>query len=1082
MNLVKRNSIASWLRSVVLVLITLTFSVGCNNEGHHPGYAENGKPSSGNTSKTVQDSCITPNSGCDCSVEGESINCGNVVETYENYVTCSKGTRVCENGKWGDCIGESSEQKTLQSVTQRLPRSVPKRSVLTLGSTSAGCDNPCDPMCNRVADSPGNFNAGVGFVNDTTGLSLERAVLVGCDALTITPASTTATVTQILPSVSAVPIKLTAKLTPSCMVSPFPVSWTVDRFDIATVTGTNDTNGEFSVLHAITGDVTVTAYAAGLSATTKIRVIVNTVQSTSAAPNELATSTQIGKFTGSGTAATRVTWLYPYASTYFPIGLLAPVIQYSFNTESSGGATKVSLRYPENATAATATFNYSLIVKEANVVSKNAPAYRPANTTDPQVVMPQIAWQAFEQSARGNNASLVIQRLRSDGTTLENETFRSIRIVDGQLKGTVFYNSYSSQMGGANTGAVLAIRPGASSPVLAVQPSGKCTVCHTINTEGTRLIVAGARTTTSVQFDNSRRFDVSDSTLWPSPTVLNNYDSSTGTDTVNIQGDKFNFGGPWKDGSLYMTHGGKTSYAGDANWHAPPDYSRLYDPNSPATAKTVTNFNNISAITPKFSLDGKKLAFSFWGASGSTLPQTPSGTLSADSTGKSLVVVDFGCSTSSCTNTSTGWKVTNARNVTPGVTHKVGWPTFTPAGDAVLYQRQFGSAKAFLTTWSTSDLNTIGGALAEIWMSNIPPDKSTAAIPTELRALNGLNAAGTASYLPVTPASPTPSYHSTNATFTINQSDNCNNSATVSGVNDYQLNYLPWMAPVEAGGLNWVVFTSRRMYGNIADDDPWDAEPGPTACNGWTCTCTSGNPPTKKLWIAALEKTFTPGTDPSHPAFYLPGQELMAGNSDGYWVNSQCSTLGSTCATSDDCCGGTGTSPTTRCAASTNTCQNISACAAPGASCTATSDCCTGLICGGAKTCVNPLFYATKTYQREYIASCPTGTQVVWRFFEWQATIPASSSIDLYVQTKVTATDAYAPATPVLMASISTTTATNVWAHGALTADDALKLASPSVGSQAYLLVTMTFKPDSTATLSPVLTNWQQNYDCLDAE
>lgn len=331
MNLVKRNLIALWLRSVVIVLANFALWIGCKSEEHHPGYAANQTPIFERSSEDKQDSCISPNLGCDCSNEGASIACGNVVETYENYVTCSRGTRLCQNGKWGDCIGEISEQKTTQSVTKLSPGSIQKRSILSLGSTSSSCDNPCDPMCNQVADSSGDFDAGLGFVNDTTGLSLERAVLVGCDSLTITPASTTATVTQIIPSVTAAPIKLTAKLTPSCMVSPFPVSWTVDRFDIASITGTNDTNGEFSVLHATAGDVTVTAYAAGLSATTKIRVVVNTNQSTSTSPNEVATSSQVGKFTGNGTVATRVTWLYPYANTYFPIGLLAPVIQYSLS-------------------------------------------------------------------------------------------------------------------------------------------------------------------------------------------------------------------------------------------------------------------------------------------------------------------------------------------------------------------------------------------------------------------------------------------------------------------------------------------------------------------------------------------------------------------------------------------------------------------------------------------------------------------------------------------------------------------------------------------------------------------------------
>jgi len=1076
--------IVHWIRVTLCASLLLTQGLGCHSSSSHPGNYDDGDSGTGSTSGRVVDRCAVPNVGCPCSLENESLDCGKVVETYDTYVTCSEGKRTCSGGQWGECVGETIVQKSTLGLSRRATGSGISRSALSLGSTGAACNNACDPQCTLVADQPGGFDAGFGFVNGpTTGLVLEKTVMIGCSKLTITPSSTTATVTQISPSVVAAPIKLTAVLTPACMNSPFAVSWTIDRFDIASVTGTNDTNGELDVLHASSGDVIVTAYAAGLSATTKIHVKVNAVDSSiaSVAPNDIATAAQIGKFTGTGTQATRVTWLYPYANTYIPTGLLAPVVQYWYSTETSGGATKVSLRYPENATAAAAEFNYSIIVKESNNVSHSAPANRPSNTTDPQVIIPQVAWQAFEQTARGQKASLAIQRLRNDGTTLENETLQSIYMVDGQLKGTVFYNSYSSQIGTANTGAVLAIKPGASAPVLAVQPSGKCTVCHTLNNNGTRIIVSGGRTTSSASFDNSRRYDLTTPSQWPSPTVLNSYDSPSGTDVTNIPGDKFNFGGSWTDGSLYMTHGGNSTNGGDANWHAPPDYSRLYDPTNPATPKPVANWTNISAVTPKFSPDGTKLAFAYMGASGSTLPQSPSGTIGPDSTGKTLVVADFSCTTPPCTSASTGWTVTNARKVTPGVTDKVAWPTFTPAGDAVLYQRQVGSAKAFLSSWSASDVNTIGGAKAEIWMSNIPADKNTAATPTQLKALNGLNSAGT-SYLPVTPATFSPSYHAANGSFKINESDNCNNSATVTSVNDYQLNYLPWTAPADAGGLNWVVFTSRRMYGNIAYDDPWDAEPGPTACGGGKCSCTSGSPPAKKLWIAALDKTFTPGTDPSHPALYLPGQELMAGNSDGYWVTSQCVAVGATCSTNDDCCGGTGTSPTTRCAAATNTCQSISSCGVVGKACTATADCCSGLVCGGSGTCINPQFYATQTYTREYVASCPVNTLPVWRFFEWQATVPATSSISLSVQTKALAADSYLPKVPLAMDPIIATTASGVWAHGTQTVAMVFAAASPIVTSQQYLLVTMKFNPDATSTQSPMLANWRQNYDCLDAQ
>jgi hypothetical protein len=81
------------------------------------------------------------------------------------------------------------------------------------------------------------------------------------------------------------------------------------------------------------------------------------------------------------------------------------------------------------------------------------------------------------------------------------------------------------------------------------------------------------------------------------------------------------------------------------------------------------------------------------------------------------------------------------------------------------------------------------------------------------------------------------------------------------------------------------------MYGNVAAGDPYS--------NG------NGSAPiTKKLWVAAIDINPTPGKDPSHPAFYLPGQELDAGNLRGFWVVDPCKANGNSCDTGDECCNG----------------------------------------------------------------------------------------------------------------------------------------------------------------------------------
>jgi hypothetical protein len=108
------------------------------------------------------------------------------------------------------------------------------------------------------------------------------------------------------------------------------------------------------------------------------------------------------------------------------------------------------------------------------------------------------------------------------------------------------------------------------------------------------------------------------------------------------------------------------------------------------------------------------------------------------------------------------------------------------------------------------------------------------------------------------------------------------------------------VAPIVAGGYAWVVFTSRRQYGNVATRDPFQSD-------AREFDLTAGNqdgPTTKKLWVTALDAPAKAGSDPSHPAFYLPAQELYAGNSRGFWVLDACKENSGACTGGDECCGG----------------------------------------------------------------------------------------------------------------------------------------------------------------------------------
>jgi hypothetical protein len=130
----------------------------------------------------------------------------------------------------------------------------------------------------------------------------------------------------------------------------------------------------------------------------------------------------------------------------------------------------------------------------------------------------------------------------------------------------------------------------------------------------------------------------------------------------------------------------------------------------------------------------------------------------------------------------------------------------------------------------------------------------------------------------------------------------------------------PSFHPVAAGGYFWVAFFSQRPYGNVFN----------------------GN--NRQLWIAAVDANPKAGADPSHPAFYITGQNQDSTNERPQFALSPCQRTGSSCENGYDCCDGF-------CRAGDGgalTCQEKGAgCSQNGEKCTTEADCCGGLPCVG---------------------------------------------------------------------------------------------------------------------------------------
>lgn len=100
------------------------------------------------------------------------------------------------------------------------------------------------------------------------------------------------------------------------------------------------------------------------------------------------------------------------------------------------------------------------------------------------------------------------------------------------------------------------------------------------------------------------------------------------------------------------------------------------------------------------------------------------------------------------------------------------------------------------------------------------------------------------------------------------------------GPEDLHHAYYPTVSPVGAGGYFWVFFDSVRHYGNRGLQ--------------------------RQLWGAAIDisadGTYT--RDPSHPAFYVTGQEFGTGNHRAFAALDPCRKDGDKCTSGIDCCGG----------------------------------------------------------------------------------------------------------------------------------------------------------------------------------
>lgn len=569
-------------------------------------------------------------------------------------------------------------------------------------------------------------------------------------------------------------LPFTAKLSDGS--KPSAVDWFLDDVTVGTVA----TDGVFTSGGFVAGKAKVTVKSGMLEASTTVTVRVKIVDNGAGISVDDMT-----KLTTGGSADPGFKWLYPYDRTIFPRGLAAPNLQFPGATD----AMRIKITVGD--------FDYE--------------GYFGASSPS-RVELPADVWKGLTKSAAAGQ-DVVVQATKLVGGAATGPSTESWRIAQGNLTGIIYYNTYVSPK--ANGGAVMRIKPGSDAEVLI----GGCNVCHSVSAQG-NVLAAG------VAWTNGNPLDSATYDLTP--------DGNATQRALDDDGRKYSFGGLTPDGTWMISSG--VPAAGSPVRGLAGDYpSQLFDTKTGAMVDAPSFTNAVKyALTPAFSPDGKRLAFSWYDAS----------------PGQTIAVMDVDLAQSP----PAFLPPTSVYTAPTGV---AAWPSFTPDGSALLFHEgeRFDTA-GYGGTPSYGDVHLLDVANKTL---------------NKLNALNGYDANGQF-YLPY------------------------------GAAEEEHLDYEPTILPVPVGGYYWVFFTSRRAYGNTIS-------PGGTVPDGdnkWGKLINGAEYPSprKKIWVAAIDIDWQGKPDPSHPAFYLPGQELEAGNMRAFAALEPCKDLGQACESAASCCNG----------------------------------------------------------------------------------------------------------------------------------------------------------------------------------
>jgi hypothetical protein len=635
------------------VILTLFGAFGCDKRTNSlSGISAGGLP----TGK-ADDPCATHQTGCACSDEGSTVACGSVKEKVDDYVICTEGMRTCTSGQWGDCVGDREEKKPLSLVA-------PMQGGFTtqaLGA-SATCNDLCDPGCQNFVDDANGLNVDVDLTATPDGISLPGGGGGDtCDNVTISAPVSTVTITAINADNSVVASPSKVDFDATCQPGGVSVepSWTIDSYDRAVISA----HGVVTVYSGRGGPIQVTGTTSGDSDTKTLNVKVQVGDTTLITPG---TTAEVGKT------------LYPYDKTLFPLGLTAPVVQWT-----EGGITpttvQVILCYPATTCA---TFQYAKTYT-------TEPRDGPLDNTVPAWKIPQEIWSAFDQTAAGDTGQIIIRR--QAGSTKYKQLAINVQFATDALRGTVYYTQYLRTLHNTQTGQTFTYNSSSYAPgqtcevgntthpssttgsqtraidlsnaqAVNSDPFAKggstagCPVCHSVSADGSIAVSGGQNwqqsgvSGTGITYSlgvNKIGLDSTGAPMFTGLYAAPNYSNTSSTESSGEDSRGFSYAALSPDGALALqapNFWGSTQSTPSANNLQNGDMA----PIASTTGRKLYFFANTKSPNPgfgvQFATTGALPTYTTSG-SGSTYTLTGTGTLTIDgvsmnSTAYSVLVKD----------------------------------------------------------------------------------------------------------------------------------------------------------------------------------------------------------------------------------------------------------------------------------------------------------------------------------------------------------------------------------------------------------------------------------------------------------